>query len=172
MQTATLLGRAVRWGIVIGALDILSAIGFWQVYRNVGPARIFQSVAAGIEGQAAFTGGAASAWFGAALHFAMACAIAGVFAAVAARWPRLMRTPWVTGALAGLIVYAVMNLVVLPLSNATPPRFNAAWVIYSIGFSHIVCVGIVLALLARREISPPADSSSLDRSAAAPSEPA
>jgi hypothetical protein len=54
-------GRAVRWGTVIAILDIASAMSFWAVYRGVSPLRILQSVAAGLQGKAAFTGGAAPA---------------------------------------------------------------------------------------------------------------
>jgi uncharacterized membrane protein YagU involved in acid resistance len=144
-------GRAVRWGTVIAILDIASAMSFWAVYRGVSPLRILQSVAAGLQGKAAFTGGAASALLGAGLHLLIAWIIAGSFAWIVSAKPILMRHPLRTGALAGLVVYAVMNFAVVPLSQAAPPRFDALWVLYSVAFSHVVCVGICLALLARRE---------------------
>lgn len=147
-------GNVLRWGSTIAVLDILSAMAFWQVYRGVPPVRILQSVAAGVQGDAAFAGGTASAALGAALHWLIACGIAGVFARVIMQWPRLMRHPMRTGVAAGLIVYAVMNFVVVPLSLATPPRFDALWLLYSVAFSHVVCVGLCLALLARREAAP------------------
>lgn len=147
---STLPARAVRWGTVIALLDIASAMAFWA-YRGVSPLRILQSVAAGVQGKAAFVGGAASALLGAALHLMIAWAIAGIFAWIVGAKPQLMRHPFRTGTLAGLVVYAVMNFVVVPLSHATPPRFDLLWVLYSVAFSHVVCVGICLALLARRE---------------------
>jgi len=152
MTTASPLpARAVRWGTVIAVLDIASAMAFWAAYRGVSPLRILQSVAAGVQGKAAFTGGGASALLGAALHLMMAWAIAGIFAWIVGARPQLMRHPFRTGTLAGLVVYAVMNFVVMPLSQATPPRSDLLWVLYSVAFSHVVCVGICLALLARRE---------------------
>lgn len=146
-----LAGSALRWGSVIAVLDILSAMAFWQVYRGVPPVRILQSVAAGVQAEAAFAGGMASAALGAALHWLIACAIALVFAWAVTAWPRLMRRPWRTGIAAGLVVYAVMNFVVVPLSLAKPPRFDLWWLVYSVAFSHVVCVGLCLALLARRQ---------------------
>lgn len=152
--TRGLPGSALRWGTIIAVLDILSAMAFWQVAHGVAPARILQSVAAGIQGAAAFTGGLGSAALGALLHWLIACGIAATFGWVVRRWPRLMRHPLRTGAVAGLIVYAVMNFFVVPLSLATPPRFDALWLLYSVVVSHVVCVGLCLALLARREAAP------------------
>ncbi|TFW15633.1 hypothetical protein E4L96_17940 [Massilia arenosa] len=155
MTAVTLCRRALAWGAIIAVLDIVSAMVFWYLYREVPPTRILQSVAAGLEGPAAFQGGSASAWLGAALHFAMACVIAAIFALVVQAFPRLLGAPLRTGALAGLVIYAVMNFVVMPLSQAPAPRFNALWVAYAVVVSHMLCVGMVLALLARRAAQAP-----------------
>ena len=51
--TTVLLG-----GLVMGTLDLLFACTFWGVLRDVAPERILQSIAAGVQGTAAFEGSA------------------------------------------------------------------------------------------------------------------
>ena len=60
--------------IIVGTLDILFAIAFWFP-RGVGPTTIFQSVAAGLYGRDAFTGGTHTMLIGAALHYFIALCI-------------------------------------------------------------------------------------------------
>ena len=48
-------------GLLAGALDITYACVFWAVKADLPPTRIFQSVAAGLLGEASFEGGAATA---------------------------------------------------------------------------------------------------------------
>ena len=140
----------LRWGTVIAVLDILSAMGFWYVYRGTPPERILQSVAAGLLGRSAFELGLASALLGALLHWLIACAIAGVFRAFVTRYPVLLTRPWFSGPVFGLGVYGVMTYVVVPLSAASAAKFNPLWIAYSILFIHMVCVGYALAWMARR----------------------
>ena len=74
-----------------------------------------------------------SAAMGLACHFLIATAMVAVYGLAARRWPTLVDR-WVRyGAAYGLMLYAVMNLVVLPLSAAGLPSFaNLAWVLSSV----------------------------------------
>ena len=51
----------VGGGFAAGLLDIVNAIVFWRLYSGTSATRILQSVAAGVQGKAAFAGGATSA---------------------------------------------------------------------------------------------------------------
>ncbi|UGQ47820.1 hypothetical protein [Massilia endophytica] len=145
--------QILRWGTIIAVLDIGSALVYWSVFKDVAPARIFQSVAAGLLGREAFSGGIATALLGAGLHWAIACGMAAVFAALVRARPGLLGTPLLTACLTGLTIYALMNGVVVPLSNAMPFRLDWPWVAFNVIVSHMLCVGLCLVLLARRELA-------------------
>jgi hypothetical protein len=138
-------------GLVAGALDILYACVFWGVRRGVPARRIFQSVAAGVLGKAAFDGGLHTAALGLALHFFIAISMAVAYYIVARRWPLLWRRPWLCGAVYGLFLYAFMNYVVVPLSRAGGGGKDVLWITLSV-LVHMALVGIPCALFARRVI--------------------
>ena len=124
--------RIVAGGIAIATLDLAFAILFW-LRHEVAPVRILQSIARGWLGDAAFEGGASSAWLGAVSHyfiatmFVVACYLAG------RRMPALFGHVVRNGVAYGLLLYVAMTFVVLPLSAAGLPSFrNTAWVVASI----------------------------------------
>ena len=131
----------------MGVLDLAFAMLFW--YGRVPPIRILQSIAAGLLGRKeSVAGGLGTAVLGGALHFAIATAMAFTYALVARRWPVLIRRASVLGAGYGLLLYAVMNFVVLPLSAVGMPAFtNHAWVASGIAV-HVV-FGVIFAHAAR-----------------------
>lgn len=123
MALVTGSSRAILYGtLVVGVLDALDAVVFFGL-RGVRPIRIFQSIAAGVLGRAAFQGGLATAVLGACLHFFIAFVVVLTFYLASRRAPVLTRYAVVSGLLYGLVVYVVMNFVVVPLSaaSAAPP---------------------------------------------------
>ena len=110
-------------GLTAGILDIVNAIAFWRLYSGASATAILQSVAAGLQGKAAFAGGAASAALGLLLHFLIMFAMAAVYWLACRRWPALLRRPVPAGVAYGLGTWAVMNFVVVPLSRASSPPF-------------------------------------------------
>ena len=141
-------GRALLWGtLIVGTADILDAFIFFGL-RGIRPVRILQGIASGILGRDAFSGGAATAALGALLHYFIAFVIVWVFLAASRRLPDLARRPWLYGPLYGLVVYAVMNYVVIPLSLvATRPKPLA--VVANGLLIHMLGVGLPTALIAR-----------------------
>lgn len=136
-------------GLVAGAIDIGYAAAFWFVRAGTPPRRIFQSVAAGLLGPAAFTGGTSSAALGLLLHFGIALVVAVVFAVAARAWPRLVRQPWRWGVLYGLAVYVVMTYVVVPLSAAGGGGAgDPLWMSLTV-LVHAFGIGVPVALGAR-----------------------
>jgi hypothetical protein len=141
--------RAIAWGtLTVSTLDALDAIVFFGVHNSVPPYRIFQSIAAGVLGRAAFQGGRATAWLGAGLHVFIAFVVVLVFVVASTRVPLLTRRAFVAGILYGLVVFAVMNAVVLPLSAAGAPAMP--WPVLVNGLLiHALGVGLPAALFAR-----------------------
>ena len=129
-------------------LDILAAFGM-ALSRGGSPVRVLQFIASGVLGQRSFQGGAASAALGLLLHFVIALSAATVYFLLSRRLQMLRRHPWISGAIFGIAVYVVMNAVVLPLAGFAagfPTGRNLAN-----GLAiHVTCVGLPIALFARR----------------------
>jgi hypothetical protein len=136
-------------GLTVGVLDILDAFIFFGLRSGVSPTRILQSIAAGLLGRASFQGGIASAALGLVLHFVIAFGIVGTFFVVARAAPVLTRRPFLTGPLYGLVAYAVMNFVVLPLSASGGGGLAAGPVLVNGLLIHAFGVGLPAALFAR-----------------------
>jgi hypothetical protein len=143
-------GWVVAGGLVAGALDIAFACAYWAIARDVPAGRILQSVASGVLGKASYEGGARTALLGLALHFLMTLAMAAAYYAASRRFAVLAQRPLAMGAAYGLALYAVMNFVVVPLSNAAVagPGHNP-WTYAGIA-AHVLLVGIPIAWCARR----------------------
>jgi uncharacterized membrane protein YagU involved in acid resistance len=144
----------LRWlstgWLIAATCDICYATGFSYLYRGTPPSRILQSVASGLLGADAYQGGATTAALGLGLHYINALIITCIFFAVASQAPALVRKPLVVGVLYGIVVYAVMNYVVVPMSRIgprpTPP--TPTWV--SGLLVHMFLIGVPIAWAANR----------------------
>lgn len=141
----------IFWGgLIAGALDITAACITAWLRAGVTPTRVLQSVASGLLGDASYTGGAKTAVLGLALHFVIATIWTTVFYFASRKLRFLIERPITWGLVYGVIVYAFMNFVVLPLSafpQRTPPRLSGR----IIGLLIIMfCVGLPIALTVRR----------------------
>jgi hypothetical protein len=136
-------------GLVAGTLDIVYAWVFWAIKAGVPARRILQSVAAGLLGKASFEGGAATAALGLGLHFFIACSMAVTYFLVARRWAALRRRPVVYGAAYGLLLYAIMNYIVVPLSAAGGGGGkDPLWVGLTVAV-HMFLIGMPIAFFVR-----------------------
>ena len=162
MSTTAEAALAVRWtaqrtilvaGLTAGLLDILYAITVWAI-RGVPPMRILQSVAGGLLGRDAFTGGVPTALLGTFLHFFISCCAAAFFYYASRRMRLLLDRPVLSGFVFGLGMYVVMNYVVLPLSASPGGGGNLRldWMFVGALFTHTVFFGLPIALLTRRGV--------------------
>ena len=135
-------------GLVAGTLDITYAWAFWAVKAGVSAQRIFQSVAAGLLGEASFEGGAATAALGLALHYFIATTMSFMYYIVASRVALLRRRPVLCGVGYGLLLYGIMNYIVVPLSAAGGGSKDLLWVSLSI-LVHMFLIGLPIALATR-----------------------
>ena len=152
--------RAILYGtLTVAFLDGLYAVIVFRM-RGVGADRVFQGVAAGLLGRDAFRGGLTAAGLGLALHVFIALVVVGAYYAASARIGLLRSRPLVCGPVYGVLVYAVMNLIVIPLSAAGGGKFSLAQVLGGL-MIHVVGVGLPAAWFAaapRRARQPTAPS--------------
>lgn len=142
--------QAILYGtLVVGTLDALDAIVFFGLRSGAPPLRIFQGIASGLLGPAARQGGLQTAAIGVALHFFIAFGIVVTYFLVSRRVAVLTRHPVICGIVYGLVAYAVMNLVVIPLSKIGGPTMPAAPVLANGLLIHMFGVGLPAALFAR-----------------------
>lgn len=138
-------------GAIAGTLDITYATVFSSL-RGTPALRVWQSVASGLLGSAAFSGGVKTAMLGLVLHFSIAVLFAAIFYCASRGLPFLARQAFVSGPLYGAAIYALMNLVVLPLSRFPyKPKFPP--VVFITGLLvHMFCIGLPIALAARKAL--------------------
>jgi len=134
-------------GLIVGAMDITSAI-IITLWRGGTVTRLMQFIASGLLGKAAFQGGFPIAAFGLLLHFIIAFALVGIFYFGSRKIRFLREAALLSGLIYGLIVFAVMNLIVLPLSAATP-RHTLSGDLIQIAI-HMFLIGLPTSLLIRR----------------------
>jgi hypothetical protein len=131
-----------------GLLDGAAASLLFIARGNRNPAVLFRFIASGVYGPAALTGGARMAWLGLFLHLLIACSFVAAYFGVCSvfAWP--LFHPLVSALVYGLLVWALMNLVVVPLSRTTPRPFSLAFALVNV-LILIVAIGAPAAWGAR-----------------------
>jgi hypothetical protein len=127
-------------------LDGLAATVDFRM-RGISFARLWQGVASGALGPSSFQRGKASVFLGLAFHVLIAMTAALVFNVAANYAPVLLAHYVASGALFGIAVYIVMNLVVIPLS-AMPPRPLVLAITIRQLLIHIFFVGLPISIAA------------------------
>jgi uncharacterized membrane protein YagU involved in acid resistance len=117
--------------------------------------RVWQGVAAGWLGKAAVEGGLAAMALGVVTHVGIAICMAAAYAFAATRVTLLYRRPARCGVIYGLLLYAIMYGVVLPIRYPTAfPRWDGIQSVTDIA-SHVgVGLGIAIVLSRRAAVRP------------------
>lgn len=140
----------IRATLIVGTLDLLSAIAY-ALFDAKNPLAVPVGIASAIW-PGALKAPLPAIPLGVLLHFALMLAMVAVFVAAARKMPRLTARPVLSGTLYGLLLWAVMYLVVLPLRwPALFPHFSAVSFAEQM-FSHIALVGIPLAWMTRQSL--------------------
>ncbi|HLI61860.1 MAG TPA: hypothetical protein VKV05_00575 [Terriglobales bacterium] len=138
-------------GLIAGCLDGLDAVLYYGWAFRITPTLLFQNIASGLLGPRAFHGGVLTAILGLALHFTIAIGAAAVFFLICQQMPVLYRKAWIGGPVFGLLVYAVMHYVVVPLSAVSKRTVPVSGLeLADQLFSHAIFVGLPIALMAKR----------------------
>ena len=135
---------------VAGTLDILSAFLFAGM-AGVGPVGVLLFVASGPFGDGVLAN-PAFAPLGLLVHYAIMACMVTVFMLAAARLPILTRRPVAAGVLYGLALWFVMYWIVRPMRWENIPPPSGAWPITNQLISHLLLVGIPIALIAARRL--------------------
>jgi uncharacterized membrane protein YagU involved in acid resistance len=147
MKNSRAIRAIVTAGLVVGVLDISSALVIW-LQRGVALQRGLQGIAAGLLGAKSYEGGIVTAGLGLALHFFVAFVVVSVFCLASRKIPFLTKQPLVSGAFYGIGVYIVMYWFVLP--TAFPTFRHRLWNELLAIAIHICLIGWPTAFIVRR----------------------
>ena len=141
----SLAKTVILGGLTVGVLDTLLAIGLYRV----SPFIIYQSIAGGFFGRSTYQHGWETAALGCFLHFFIATTAAGIYVIASRYLPVLVKHAIACGMAYGVVVYAFMNYVVIPMSAITH-RQKPLWELMGGLMGHIFLVGLPIGLIARR----------------------
>lgn len=150
-ENKNLTSTLIVAGLLTGFLDGMAAV-IQSLINGGDPLKVFQFIASGIFGTPAFSGDNTMVALGILFHFCIAFIWTLIFLFL---YPRLKLNSmnWIiTGVLYGIVVWAGMNFIVLPLSNTPALPFTWNGAIKSI-LILIFAIGLPLSLLARRHYS-------------------
>jgi hypothetical protein len=135
-------------GLLAGALDISCALVSYSIKTHKDPVRVFYFIASALFGKEAYDGGITMIIIGALMHFLIAAAFTIFFFLIYPRLSFLSRSVLLTAILYGVFVWAIMNLVMLPLLHtATPVKTQDILLGMAI---LIVAIGLPLSYFAKK----------------------
>jgi hypothetical protein len=146
------LNTIVTAWLVAGTMDLTAAVTYYPLTAGVRPVRIVQGIASGVLGASAFQGGLKTAVLGVVLHYLIALIWTVVFFVAARRFKVLTKHVVPVGLTYGVVVWLMMNLVVLPLSNVRHapihlgPAVTGAVIL-------MFCIGLPIAVIVGRRLS-------------------
>ncbi len=144
-----LLQAILVGGSITAVLDGLNSVVMFRLLLGLDAMQIYQFVASGLLGPAAYSGGIGSALLGLFIHCMVSFGAATTFTVASTKWRGLLRRPALTGSVFGIGVYAVMNYVVIPLSAIGPSPFSLPLFINGV-VGHTLFVGLPIAYTTRR----------------------
>ena len=136
-------------GLLTGTLDAIAAViisypATWE--------QISRFIASGLFGDKAFTGSNMILW-GVMIHYVIAFLFSAAFFALYPKFRMLAKNKYVLAIIYGLLIWVIMNLAVLPLTNIPKhPRRDHInwWPIIKGMLALIICLGLPIAYLAER----------------------
>ena len=131
-----------------GLLDLVAAIIVYSVFMNKTTAlKIMQSVASGVFGPAAYSGGLTMAVYGIVFHFIISLIFTVFYFFIYPRIAFLRQERVLSGIVYGVFIWLVMNLIVLPIafSGLLPSHLPSAIIGMAIV---VIAVGLPISLIA------------------------
>jgi uncharacterized membrane protein YagU involved in acid resistance len=142
----SLFAAAAIGGLIAGTVDIGAA----ALINLVDPVVVMHAIARGLIGQAAMTGGAATAVLGLVLQWLMSILIALIYALAALKLPVLVRRWPLMGLAYGVGVFLVMEYAVVPLSAVgKAPHFTP--LSFALNMAAMLVFGLIVAFAASRD---------------------
>lgn len=138
-------------GLVTGVIDIVAAFASYST-QGATPEGVLKYIASGVVGASAMQGGAGTAALGLLFHLLLTTGMAAVFVAAALKLPALAERPWLWGTVYGVLTWAAMVYVVVPLSGVPGWKLPQGWAIVSGLLSHVFYVGVPIAHITRHAL--------------------
>lgn len=135
--------------LLTGFLDGLAAVINYSINGGKNPGIVFKFIASGVFGKQALSSGPVMIIWGIIFHFMIAFLFTLFFFILYPKMRWLGDNIVLTGALYGICVWAVMNLIVVPLSNTPPVVFKFSKAIIAV-LILIVCIGMPVTIMARK----------------------
>ena len=150
------LASALTAGLIAGTLDIIAACLNAYIKTNTAPMQVLKGVASGAFDPKTFSNGTLLAVCGLLIHFFIAISFTVFFFFLARQFPSLIKYPIPIGILYGIFVWGTMRFIILPyISRLNPKPIVGKEAITNAVIAAgiiVVCVGIPVALLARRYV--------------------
>lgn len=142
----------LKAGLLVGALDILSALLYYYIRTQKNPLNVFTFIASGVFGKKAFAAGSSMLIWGAVFHFIIALSFTLLFFLVYPVLIKFLKSKVLFGILYGVFIWVVMNLLVLPLTNAPALSMSAKQIIIG-SLILITMIGLPLSFIAGKYYS-------------------
>lgn len=134
---------------IAGTLDAAAAVINYGIATGKNPIVIFPFIASGVFGKDAFTGAGVMIFWGFVFHYLIAFLFTLFFFVIYTRVNLLAKNIFVTAIIYGLFVWAVMNLVVVPLSNTPKSAFDWHRAVIA-AVILIICIALPITIGARK----------------------
>jgi hypothetical protein len=139
--------RIVFWTAVLaGTLDITAAIINSYLRTGTNPVVVLQFIASGVLSSEAFQGGLLTATLGLLLHYFITFSWTLIFFVFYPKLGLLPKYKNLSGLLYGVIIWLIMNLIILPVSNVPKISFGISQVILGVSFIMFL-VGLPISLV-------------------------
>ncbi|MFC6100548.1 hypothetical protein [Olivibacter domesticus] len=141
-------------GMLVGTFDILAALTNYYISTGKNPMVIFKYISSGILGTDAFAGGTAIILMGLLLHYIIALSFTILFCILYYHIKSLSNHKIFTGIVYGIFIWAIMNLIVVPLSHTPKSPFDTLHAVKEL-LILIFMIGLPLSFLTGRFIFKP-----------------
>ena len=132
-------------GLLTGTLDACSAILLnWKIKA----ASIFKYIAGGVFGKTtALAGGTKMVLWGVGFHYFIAFSFTAVLFLLHPMFFSWFRNKFLTGVIYGIMIWGIMNLVVVPLSNLPARQLHLVSSLTDCGIL-VICLGLPISYIA------------------------
>ena len=137
--------------LLVGTLDIAAAT-IQTLINGREPAKMLQFIASGVFGKQSFSGGTLFAFHGMMLHYCIALGWTVLFFMLYPRINFLAKNIVLTGICYGLLVWLIMNMIVIPLSDTPPLKFKLPQAVIGMMIL-IIAIGLPLSFMAKKYFS-------------------
>jgi hypothetical protein len=141
--------KTIAWaGLLVGTLDILSAIVNFKIATGKDPVLIFQYIASAVFGKEAYSGGLLMPVLGLIFHFIIAYIFTIIFFIIYPKLKLYKYSAILTGIAYGIIIWLAMNCIVVPLSKIGKFSFKLSNVLLQASIL-VVMIGIPLSFICK-----------------------